>query len=50
MHLPSEITLRDYTHYIKARRGFQDDNDEDLKREVFKRETNIQEFPIARST
>lgn len=40
MHLPSERTLRDYTHYIKARSGFQDDMDEDLKREA-----NIQELP-----
>ena len=40
MHLPSERTLRDYTHYVKARSGFQDDIDEDLKREA-----NIQELP-----
>ena len=40
MHLPSERTLRDYTHYVKARSGFQDDIDGDLKREA-----NIQELP-----
>lgn len=34
MHLPSERTLRDYTHYIKAQSGFRDDIDEDLKREA----------------
>ena len=34
MHLPSERTLRDYTHYIKAWSGFQDGIDEDLKREA----------------
>ena len=31
MHLPSERTLWDY---VKARSGFQDDIDEDLKREA----------------
>ena len=34
IHLPSERTLRDYTHYVKARSGFQDDIDEDLTREA----------------
>ena len=32
--LPSERTLRDYTHYVQARPGFQDDIDVDLKREA----------------
>ena len=32
--LPSERTLRDYTHYVQARPGFQDDIDADLKREA----------------
>ena len=34
VHLPSERTLRDYTHYVKGRSGFQHDIDEDLKREA----------------
>lgn len=33
MQLPSERTLRDYTHYVKARSGFQDDIDEGLVKE-----------------
>ena len=34
MQLPSERTLRDYTHYTKARSGFQDDIDEELMKEA----------------
>ena len=34
MQLPSERTLRDYTHYVKARSGFQDDVDEELVKEA----------------
>ena len=32
--LPSERTLHDYTHYVQARPGFQDDIETDLKREA----------------
>ena len=32
--LPSERTLRDYTHVVKAQSGFSDDVDEQLKREA----------------
>ena len=32
--LPSERTLHDYTHYVQARPGFQNDIDADLKREA----------------
>ena len=32
--LPSEHTLRDYTHYVQSRPGFQDDIDADLRREA----------------
>ena len=32
--LPSERTLRDYTHYIKAQSGFNHDLDADLMREA----------------
>ena len=38
--LPSERTLRDYTHYVQARPGFQDDIDADLKREA-----KVEELP-----
>ena len=31
--LPSERTLRDYTHYVKSRSGFQDDINDDLAKE-----------------
>ena len=34
MKLPSERTLRDYTHYIKARSGFQGDVDQELVKEA----------------
>ena len=34
MKLPSERSLRDYTHYVKARSGFQDDIDADLVKEA----------------
>ena len=33
MQLPSERTLRDYTHYVQARSGFQDDIDKELVKE-----------------
>lgn len=33
MQLLSERTLRDYTHYVKARSGFHDDMDEELVKE-----------------
>ena len=32
--LPSERTLRDYTHYVKARSGFQKDVEEDVVKEA----------------
>ena len=32
--LPSERTLRDYTHYVKARSGFQKDVEEDVIKEA----------------
>ena len=32
--LPSERTLRDDTHYVQARPGFQDDIDADIKQEA----------------
>ena len=34
LKLPSERTLRDYTHYVKANAGFQSDIDDDLAHEV----------------
>ena len=34
MKLPSERTLRDYTHYVKARTGFQEDVEVELVKEV----------------
>ena len=40
MSLPSERTVRDYTHYVEARSGFQDNIDADLKREA-----KLQELP-----
>ena len=33
MQLPSERTLRDYTHYIQARSGFQEDINKELVKE-----------------
>ena len=36
----SKRTLRDYTHYVKSRSGFQDDIDDDLAKEA-----NIKELP-----
>lgn len=32
--LPSERTLQDYTHYVKARMGFQEDVEAELVKEV----------------
>ena len=40
LKLPSERTLRDYTHYVKSRSGFQDDIDDDLAQEA-----KIKELP-----
>ena len=34
MKLPSERSLRDYTHYVKSRSGFQEDIDADLAKEA----------------
>ena len=42
LHLPSERTLCDYTHYVQARSGFQNDVDGDLKREA--NVTNLEEW------
>lgn len=34
MRLPSERTLRDYTHFFKSKSGFQPEVEEMLKRDV----------------
>lgn len=42
--LPSECTLRDYTHFVKAKSGFQADLDQQLLREARLHTHEIPEF------
>ena len=42
-HLPSGRTLRDYTNYIKAQSGIQDESDENLKRSKFTGTSRLEE-------